>query len=151
MFKGDFNLFVPVKYFKTYIPENYFDTLIKEDKDGGLLNDWGLIYLNYPIENSIVKLLDIANINELKIINNSFYHYFINNEKLKLDKSVNSEKISVIGYNEYKDKYRNNSTYKFLNNFIKKNENEKMEDSFDEINTNISKNKNISNEENKKE
>ena len=125
MFKGDFNLFVPVKYFKTYIPENYFDTLIKEDKDNELLNDWGLIYLNYPIENSIVKLLDIANINELKIINNSFYHYFINNEKLKLDKSVNSEKISVIGYNEYKDKYRNNSTYKFLNNFIKKNENEK--------------------------
>ena len=58
----------------------------------------------------------------------------------------------MIGYNEYKDKYRNNSTYKFLNNFIKKNNtNEKMENSLDEINTNILPNKNISNEENKKE
>ena len=76
------------KNLKTYISENYVDALFKEDKDNELLNDWGLIYLNYPIENSIVKLLDIANINELKIINNSFYHYFINNEGLKLDKIV---------------------------------------------------------------
>ena len=74
-----------------------------------MLNDWGLIYLNYPIENSIVKLLDIANINELKIINNSF----INNEWLESDKIVNSEKISIIGYIEYKDKYRNNQHINF--------------------------------------
>ena len=53
-----------------------------------MLNDWGLIYLNYPIGNSIVKLLDIENTNELKIINNSFYHYFTNNEGLKLGKIV---------------------------------------------------------------
>ena len=57
----------------------------------------------------------------------------------------------MIGYTEFKDKYKNNSAYKFLNNFIKKNKNEKMENSFDEINTNISPNKNISNEENIKE
>ena len=136
------------------MPENYLDALIKEDKDNELLNDWGLIYLNYPIGNSIVKLLDIENTSELKIINNCFYHYFTNNEGLKLDKivkMVNSEKISIIGYTEFKDKYKNNSAYKFLNNFIKKNKNEKMENSFDEINTNISPNKNISNEENKKE
>ena len=56
----------------------------------------------------------------------------------------------MIGYIEFKDKYRNNSTYKFLNNFIKKWK-RKKENSFDEINTNISLNKNISNEENKKE
>ena len=42
----------------------------------------------YPIGNSIVKLLDIENINELKIITNSFSHYFTNNERLKLDKIV---------------------------------------------------------------
>ena len=41
-----------------------------------------------PIGNSIAKLLDIENTNELIIINNSFYHYFINNEGLKLDKIV---------------------------------------------------------------
>ena len=40
------------------------------------------------IGNSIVKLLDIENINELKIITNSFSHYFTNNERLKLDKIV---------------------------------------------------------------
>jgi hypothetical protein len=74
-----------------------------------LLNDWGLIYLNYPIGNSIVKLLDIENTNELKIINNSF----INNEWLESDKIVNSEKISIIGYIEYKDKYRNNQHINF--------------------------------------
>ena len=74
-----------------------------------MLNDWGLIYLNYPIENSIVKLLDIENTNELKIINNSF----INNEWLESDKIVNSEKISIIGYIEYKDKYRNNQHINF--------------------------------------
>ena len=74
-----------------------------------MLNDWGLIYLNYPIGNSIVKLLDIENTNELKIINNSF----INNEWLESDKIVNSEKISIIGYIEYKDKYRNNQHINF--------------------------------------
>ena len=41
-----------------------------------------------PIENSIVKLLDIENTNVLIIINNSFYHYFTNNEGLKLGKIV---------------------------------------------------------------
>ena len=151
---GDFNLFDPVKSLKSFVPENYVEALIKEDKDNELLNDWGLIYLNYPIGNSIVKLLDIENTNELKITNNCFYHYFTNNEELKLDKivkTVNSEKISIIGFTEFKDKYKNNSAYKFLNNFIKKNKNEKMENSFDEINTNISPNKNISNEENIKE
>ena len=61
---------------------------------------------------------------------------------------MNSE-ISIIGHTEFKDKYKNNSKYKFLNDFIKKSE--KMEDLFDEINPNISLNKNISNEENKKE
>ena len=45
------------------------------------------------IGNSIVKLLDIENTNELIIINNSFYHYFINNEGLKLDKIVKNGKI----------------------------------------------------------
>ena len=74
-----------------------------------MLNDWGLIYLNYPIGNYIVKLLDIENTNELKIINNSF----INNEWLESDKIVNSEKISIIGYIEYKDKYRNNQHINF--------------------------------------
>ena len=151
---GDFNLFVPVKYLKTYISENYVEALVKEDKDNELLNDWGLIYLNYPIGNSIVKLLDIENTNELKIINNYFYHFFINNQELNLEKivkTVNSEKISIIGYTEFKDKYKNNSAYKFLNSFMKKNKNEKMENSFDDINTNKSPNKNISNEENKKE
>ena len=151
---GDFNLFPEVKSLKTFVPENYIDALIKEDKDNELLNDWGLIYLNYPIGNSIVKLLDIENTNELKIINNYFYHFFINNQELNLEKivkTVHSEKISIIGYTEFKDKYKNNSAYKFLNNFIKKNKNEKMENSFDDINTNKSPNKNISNEENKKE
>ena len=151
---GDFNLFPEVKSLKTFVPENYIDALIKEDKDNELLNDWGLIYLNYPIGNSIVKLLDIENTNELKIINNYFYHFFINNQELNLEKivkTVNSEKISIIGYTEFKDKYKNNSAYKFLNSFMKKNKNEKMENSFDDINTNKSPNKNISNEENKKE
>ncbi len=41
-----------------------------------------------PKRNSIVKLLDIENTNELIIINNFFYHYFTNNEGLKLDKVV---------------------------------------------------------------
>ena len=48
----------------------------------------GVSFFIYPIGNSIVKLLDIENINELKIITNSFSHYFTNNERLKLDKIV---------------------------------------------------------------
>ena len=62
-------------------------------------------------------LLDIENTNELKIITNSFYHYFTNNEGLKLDKNVkmvNSE-ISIIEYTEFKGKYKNNSAHKSLN------------------------------------
>ena len=69
-----------------------------------------------PIGNSIAKLLDIENTNELIIINNSFYHYFTNNEELKLNKivkTVNSEKISIIGFTEFKDKYRNNLAFIF--------------------------------------
>ena len=45
---------------------------------------------------------------------------------------------------EFKDKYRNNLAYEFLNNFIKKIKMKKMENSFDEININILPNKNIS-------
>ena len=88
MFKSRFYLFNPFTFVKSFIPENYVNALSKENKDNELLNDWDLIYLNYPIRNSIVKLLDIENTNELIIINNSFYHYFINNEGLKLDKIV---------------------------------------------------------------
>ena len=75
----------------------------------------------YPIGNSIVILLDIESTNELKIITNSFYHYFTNNEWLKLDKivkMVNSE--IIIEYTEFKDKCKNNSAHKFFGNFIKK-------------------------------
>ena len=78
LFKSRFYLFNPFTFVKSFIPENYVNALSKENKDNELLNDWDLIYLNYPIRNSIVKLLDIENTNELIIINNSFYHYFIN-------------------------------------------------------------------------
>ena len=94
--------------------------------------------------------MDIENKNELKINQGHLYNFFTYNEGLKLDKiveMVNSEKISIIGYTEYKDKYKNNSAYKFLNNFRKKNKNEKVENTqFEEINTNISQNINIKNE-----
>ena len=147
---GDFYLFEHVKSVKTFVPESYIEALKKEDKNEELLNDWGLIYLNAPIGNSIINLLDIENKNELKINQDCFYNFFTYNEGLKLDKiveMVNSEKISIIGYTEYKDKYKNNPAYKFLNNFRKKNKNEKGENSqFEEINTNISQNKNIMNE-----
>ena len=147
---GDFCLFEPVKSLKIFVPESYIEALKKEDKDEELLNDWGLIYLNASIGNSIINLLDIENKNELKINQGHLYNFFTYNEGLKLDKiveMVNSEKISIIGYTEYKDKYKNNSAYKFLNNFRKKNKNEKVENTqFEEINTNISQNINIKNE-----
>ena len=38
---------------------------------------------------------------------------------IKLANQTKSKKISIVGYTEFKDTYKNNSAYKFLNNFTK--------------------------------
>jgi len=46
----------------------------------------------------------------------------VNNENLNLlnlSKQTKAEKISIVGYTEYKSNYKNNKAYKFLNNFNK--------------------------------
>lgn len=126
---GDFILFDSVKSIKTYTPESYTNALIKDDKESQLQNDWGLIYLSTPIGNSITSLLDIDSKGELHV-DNELYYFFTNNEHMKLDSlttQTNSEKISIVGYTEYKDKYKNNTAYKFLGNFRKKANNNNIE------------------------
>ena len=126
---GDFILFDSVKSIKTYTPESYTNALIKDDKESQLQNDWGLIYLSTPIGNSITSLLDIDSRGELHV-DNELYYFFTNNEHMKLDSlttQTNSEKISIVGYTEYKDKYKNNTAYKFLGNFRKKANNNNIE------------------------
>lgn len=121
---GDFNLFPPVKSVKTFTPEAYATALKKDEKETQLLNDWGLIFLATPVGNFITSLLDIDRKSELSVDkDNELYKFFSNNQTLKLDSLVsqtNSEKISIVGYTEFKEKYKNNSSYKFLKNFVKK-------------------------------
>lgn len=116
---GDFNLFEPVKSNRTYIPEEYINALKTDNKEEQLYHDWGLIFLADPVGDSITDLLDIEKSNSLKVVGN-LYSFFINNENLNLlnlSQQTKSEKISIVGYTEYKDNYKNNSSYKFLNNF----------------------------------
>ena len=121
---GDFNLFPPIKSVKTFTPEAYATALKKDEKETQLLNDWGLIFLATPVGNFITSLLDIDRKSELSVDkDNELYKFFSNNQTLKLDSLVsqtNSEKISIVGYTEFKEKYKNNSSYKFLKNFVKK-------------------------------
>ena len=125
---GDYNLFPPVKSIKTYVPDNYINELKNNNKENLLLNDWGIIYLETPIGNLITSLLDLNTLNYVKINKEyNLYDFFTNNENLKLNQIIedsNSKKISIIGYTEYKENYKNNLSYKFLNNFYKKSNNE---------------------------
>ena len=125
---GDYNLFPPVKSIKTYVPDNYINELKNNNKENLLYNDWGIIYLETPIGNSIISLLDLNKLNYVKINKeNNLYDFFTNNENLKLNQiieDVDSKKISIIGYTEYKENYKNNLSYKFLNNFYNKKNNE---------------------------
>jgi hypothetical protein len=119
---GDFNLFEPVKSVKTYIPPSYIQALKTENAEEQLYSDWGLIFLNSNIGDSITNLLDIENSNYLKKVG-QFYSFFLNNENLnmlKISKQTKTEKISIVGYTEFKDQYRNNTAYKFANNFSNK-------------------------------
>ena len=83
-----------------------------------------MIFLATPVGNCILSLLDIDRKSELSVDkDNELYKFFSNNQSLQLDSLVsqtNSEKISIVGYTEYKEKYKNNSSYKFLKNFRKK-------------------------------
>ena len=121
---GDFTLFPPVKSVKTFTPEQYDVALKTDDKEAQLQNDWGLIFLATPVGNFISSLLDIDRKSELNVDkDNELYKFFSNNQSLQLDSLVdqtNSEKISIVGYTEYKERYKNNSSYKFLKNFRKK-------------------------------
>jgi V8-like Glu-specific endopeptidase len=118
---GDFNLFEPVKSEKIYIPPEYITSLKTDNKEEQLYNDWGLVYLSSPIGDHIVQILDVEKTNHIKIIE-GLYQFFVNNQNLnlaKLSKQTKSEKISIVGYTEFKDNYRNNQAYKFLSNFTK--------------------------------
>jgi len=122
---GDFSIFEPIKSLNVHIPDSYINSLKSGNKEEQLYNDWGLIYLDAPIGDSITNILDVEKTGNLKIVK-GLYHFFANNERLnllKLSKQTKSEKISIVGYTEYKNNYKNNLAYKFLNNFNKKNEN----------------------------
>ena len=120
---GDYMLYDFVKSIRTYVPEGYISALKSENRDEQLNNDWGLIYLSQSIGDSITSLLDIEKRPELKVENNShLYAFFTNLQSLKLDNLINqtqSEKIAIVGYTEFREKYKNNSAYKFYNNFTK--------------------------------
>lgn len=118
---GDFNLFEPVKSENIYIPPEYITSLKTDNKEEQLYNDWGLVYLSSPIGDNIVQILDVEKTNQIKKIE-GLYQFFVNNQNLnlaKLSKQTKSEKISIVGYTEFKDNYKNNQAYKFLNNFTK--------------------------------
>lgn len=123
---GDFSIFEPIKSVKIHIPEGYITALKSGNKEEQLYNDWGLIFLASPIGDYITNILDIEKSGNLKI-EKGLYNFFGNNERLnllKLSKQTKSEKISIVGYTEYKNNYRNNMAYKFLNNFTKKSVND---------------------------
>ena len=119
---GDFNLFEPVKSINTYIPENYINALKTDNREEQLYNDWGLIFLSAPIGNYITQILDVdRSSNYIKLID-GLYSFFVNNENLNLPaltKIAQSDKISIVGYTEYKENYKNNTAYKFIKNFNK--------------------------------
>lgn len=144
---GDFNLFEPCKSIKTYVPEAYLTSLKTDNKDEQLYNDWGLVFLDSPIGSCITNLLDIevTDSSYLKVVDR-FYSFFENNQNLnllKIAKQTKSEKISIVGYTEFKDNYRNNSAYRFVNNFTKKHE-EHSSDEMGRKKGNNSNSKNIS-------
>jgi V8-like Glu-specific endopeptidase len=117
---GDFNLFEPVKSVNTYIPESYIESLKRDNRDEQLHNDWGLIFLSSPIGDHITQILDIDKNNSYIKIIDKFYSFFINNEGLNLSglsRITQSDKISIVGYTEYKENYKNNSAYKYIKNF----------------------------------
>jgi hypothetical protein len=119
---GDFNLFEPVKSINTYIPENYINALKTDNREEQLYNDWGLIFLSAPIGNYVTQILDVdRSSNYIKLVD-GLYSFFVNNENLNLSaltKIAQSEKISIVGYTEYKENYKNNTAYKFIKNFNK--------------------------------
>jgi hypothetical protein len=118
---GDFNLFEPVKSLNTYIPENYINALKTDNREEQLYNDWGLVFLSAPIGNYITQILDVDRSSYMKLLD-GFYSFFVNNENLNLPtltKIAQSDKISIVGYTEYKENYKNNTAYKFIKNFNK--------------------------------
>jgi V8-like Glu-specific endopeptidase len=117
---GDFNLFDPVKSVNTYIPDAYIESLKTENRDEQLHNDWGLIFLSTPIGDHITQILDIDKHNNYIKLVDQFYNFFVNNEGFNLTgltKLTQSDKISIVGYTEYKETYKNNSAYKYIKNF----------------------------------
>lgn len=119
---GDFSLFEPSKSAKYHVPESYLNALKTDDREQQLYNDWGLVFLNSDVGDHIVELLDIEKTANLQT-NKGLYNFFENNENLNLHsiaKQTKSEKISIVGYTEFKDNCRNNAAYKFANNFVKK-------------------------------
>jgi V8-like Glu-specific endopeptidase len=122
---GDFNPFEPIKSQEIYVPPAYINSLENDDREEQLNNDWGLVYLSAPVGDQVISILDVEKTNYIKIYqqgDNKFYQFFTNNQNLnllKLAKQTKSKKISIVGYTEFKDTYKNNSAYKFLNNFTK--------------------------------
>ena len=131
---GDYKLFDCVKSMKTYISEEY-------EKNENLNSDWGLVYLNTAIGDSITSMLDIDKRSELKVEQGTnLYYYFTNLQNVNINKllsQTNSEKISIVGYADY------NENNKLMTNMKKKEQNEKENKEKDNNNKVINNNKAI--------
>ena len=115
---GDFVPFSRIKSKNYYIPGEYIKARLSNSKDKQLAYDWGIVFLNSDVGNSIIDLFDIENKEKddnIKVIGN-FYNFFIKNKNIDLSAK---NTIALVGYTEYRNNYKNTSVYKFLNSFIK--------------------------------
>jgi len=138
---GDFSTFDNVKSIRTYVNQEYLEALKSNDKMSQINNDWGLVYLSVTVGLEISTLFGLNEIYScyLTVNQDSLYSYFCYNESQDIQKIVSlSEKISIVGYTECKNQYKDNALYRYRNNFASR---------LNEENINI--NINITSQENK--
>jgi len=122
---ADFCPFENVKSIKVVVNKGYYEGLKTNDKLTQLSNDWGLVYLNSSVGTQITSLfgVDEEYASDLKLSEDRLYHYFCYNENQEINSDILiSQKLSIIGYTEFKSEYSDNPLYRFRYNFLSNND-----------------------------
>ncbi len=118
---GDFNPFEDIKSLKVVVNSDYILALKNDDKLSQLSNDWGLIYLNSSVGSQITALFAVEEEYEtdLMLSEDRLYNYFCKNENMEINNDLlGMEKLSIIGYTEFKTNYLESAHYRFKHNFF---------------------------------
>jgi len=143
---GDFTTFDNVKSIKTYVNEEYIEALKNNDRLAQINNDWGLVYLSSAVGLEISTLFGINETYSyyLKVNDDRLYSYFTYNDSLDMQKLQSiSEKISIVGYTECKNQYKDNAMYRFRKNFTTTERNENYNEENININIKITNDNNV--------